>query len=94
MILRGFPGSTSGKESTCQCWRGDAGDVGSIPASGQSPGKGNGNHPSVLVWKIPGTEEPVSYLPWGCKESEATEHTLVSLVSLYLLSTYCTQGVG
>ena len=51
-------------------------------------------HSSVLVWKIPGTEEPVSYLPWGCKESEATEHTLVSLVSLYLLSTYCTQGVG
>ena len=34
----GFPGVSDGKESTC-----NAGDVGLIPGSGQSPGEGNGN---------------------------------------------------
>ena len=34
----GFPGGLVGKESTC-----NAGDAGSIPQSGRSPGGGNGN---------------------------------------------------
>ena len=34
----GFPGSSDGEESTC-----NAGDPGSIPGSGRSPGEGNGN---------------------------------------------------
>ena len=34
----GFPGGSDGKESVC-----NAGDPGSIPESGRSPGKGNGN---------------------------------------------------
>ena len=34
----GFPGDSDGKEST-----GNAGDPGSIPESGRSPGEGNGN---------------------------------------------------
>ena len=33
-----------------------AGDTGPIPGSGRSPGEGNGNHSSVLAWKIPWTE--------------------------------------
>ena len=33
-----FPGSSDGKESVC-----NAGDPGSIPGSGRSPGEGNGN---------------------------------------------------
>ena len=33
---RGFPGSSVGKESAC-----DAGDPGSIPGLGRSPGEGN-----------------------------------------------------
>ena len=32
-----------GKEYASQCRRGDAGDVGSIPESGRSPGVRNGN---------------------------------------------------
>ena len=36
----GFPNGSVGKESTCNT--GDAGDVGSIPGSGRSPGDGNG----------------------------------------------------
>ena len=41
----------SGKESTCK-----AGDMGSIPGSGRSPGEENG---SILAWEISGTEESV-----------------------------------
>ena len=35
-----------------------AGDTGLIPASGRSPGEGNGNPSSVLAWETPRTEEP------------------------------------
>ena len=34
----GFPGGSDGKESA-----NNAGDVGSVPGSGRSPGEGNGN---------------------------------------------------
>ena len=34
----GFPGGSDGKASAC-----NAGDLGSIPGSGRSPGGGNGN---------------------------------------------------
>ena len=34
----GFPGGSDGKESAC-----NAGDPGSIPGLGRSPGEGNGN---------------------------------------------------
>ena len=33
----GFPGGSDGKDSAC-----NAGDLGSIPESGKSPGEGNG----------------------------------------------------
>ena len=35
--MRGFPGGSDGKESAY-----NAGDLGSIPVSGKSPGEGNG----------------------------------------------------
>ena len=34
--IRGFPGGSAGKESTCT-----VGDLGSIPGLGRSPGEGN-----------------------------------------------------
>ena len=37
---------------------GDMRDAGSIPGSGRSPGGGHGNHPCILAWRIPWTEEP------------------------------------
>ena len=37
-MMVGFPGGSDGKESAC-----NAGDPGSIPGSGRSPGGGNGN---------------------------------------------------
>ena len=30
-------------------------------------------HSSILAWRIPWTEEPGSYSPWGHKESDMTE---------------------
>ena len=36
-VFLGFPGGSAGKESTC-----NAGDLGSIPGLGGSPGEGNG----------------------------------------------------
>ena len=30
-------------------------------------------HSSIFAWKIPWTEEPGGYSPWGCKESDMTE---------------------
>ena len=37
----------------------NAGDPGSIPGSGRSPGEGNGiSHSSILAWRIPWTEKP------------------------------------
>ena len=36
----------------------NAGDLGSVPGSGRSPGEGNGNPLSILAWNIPWTEKP------------------------------------
>ena len=30
-------------------------------------------HSSILAWRIPWTEEPGGYSPWGRKESDTTE---------------------
>ena len=48
-----FPGGSDGKGSGC-----NAGDLGSIPGSGRSPGERNGNPLQQLASKIPWTEEP------------------------------------
>ena len=48
---KGFPGGSDHKESACK-----AGDLGSIPGVGRSPGEGNGS--SILAWRILWTEGP------------------------------------
>ena len=42
-----------------------AGDASSIPGPGRSPGGENGNPPSILVWRIPRTQEPGGLQPMG-----------------------------
>ena len=42
-----FPVSPVGKESAC-----NAGDLGSIPWLGRSPGEGKATHSSILAWRI------------------------------------------
>ena len=48
MVFLGFPGGSDGKESAC-----NAGDLGSIPGSGRSPGEGMATHSRILAWRIP-----------------------------------------
>ena len=35
-----------------------AGDTGSIPGLGRSPGEGTTTHSNILAWEIPWTKEP------------------------------------
>ena len=59
MVIRGYDaptrvsGGSDGKKSACR-----AGDPGSIPGLGRSPGEGNNYPLSILAWEIPPTEGP------------------------------------
>ena len=81
-VWLGFLGGSDGKGSAC-----NAEDLSSIPESGRSPGKGNGNiFCSILAWKIPWTEKPGRlYSLWGHKELDMTEQLTLSL-SLFTTS--------
>ena len=57
-----FPGGSDGKESTC-----NVGYLDLIPGLGRSSGEGN-THSSILVWRIPWTEEPGGIQPMGATE--------------------------
>ena len=64
-----FPGSSAGKESPC-----NAGNPGSIPGSGRSPGEGNGYPLQYSCLENPMDHRSlVGYSPWGGKESDMTE---------------------
>ena len=61
----GFPGGSDGKESAC-----NAGDTGSVPEVGRSPGEGNGfpsgiPTPVFLPEESHGQRSLASYSPWG-----------------------------
>ena len=65
----GFPGGSDSKESVY-----NAGDPGSIPRLGRSPGKGNGYPLQCSSLENPhGQRSLVDYSPWGHKESDTTE---------------------
>ena len=63
-----FPCRSVGKESAY-----NAGDAGSIPRSGRSPGEGMATHSSILAWRIPWTEEPGGLQSMGSQESDTTQ---------------------
>ncbi|MES7737596.1 hypothetical protein U6U81_12190, partial [Cutibacterium acnes] len=69
--LGGFPGGSEsgGKESAC-----NAGDLGSIPGLGRSPGEGNGHPFQYSYLENPnGQRSLVGYSPWGHEELDTTE---------------------
>ena len=75
IVLSLHLGSSAGKESAC-----GAGDLGSIPGSGRSPGGGHGNplHYSCLE-NSHGERSLVGYTPWDLKKSDTTEQPTASL---------------
>ena len=65
----GFPGSSGGKESTC-----NAGDPGLIPGSGRFRGEGIGYPLQYSCLENPhGQRSLVGSSPRGCKESDTIE---------------------
>ena len=68
-VFLGFPGDWDSKESAC-----NAGDLGSIPGLGRSPGEGNGKLlqysclENSMVGGVLG-----GYNPWDHKQSDTTE---------------------
>ena len=69
----GFPGGSDGKESAS-----NAGNPGSIPGSGRSPGKGNG-YSSIVVEELHGERSLEGYSPRGRKEADMIEWLTLSL---------------
>ena len=45
-------------------------------------------HSSILAWRIPWTEEPVGYSPWGSTELDTTEQCTHLSIQGYLLLHY------
>ena len=58
----GFPGESDGKESAC-----NAGDPGSVPELGRSPGEEWLPTPVYLPGEFHGQRSLVGYSPWGHK---------------------------
>ena len=80
-----FPGGSDGKESAC-----NAGDLGSIPGLGRSPGEGNGNPLQYSGLDNPhGWSSLAGYSPWGHKESDTTERLYFTYV---LRLKWCLKG--
>ena len=65
--LQGFPGGSDGKASVY-----NAGEPGSIPGLGRSPGGGHGT-PGFWPEEFHGQRRLVGYSPWGHKKSDTTE---------------------
>ena len=81
----GFPGGSDGKESAC-----NEGDLGLIPGLGRFPGESMAIHSSILAWRIPMTNKPGSYGPWGHKELDMTErltqiHICIGFLAIWIL---------
>ena len=63
-----FPSGSDSKASAC-----NAGNLGSIPGSGRSPGEGNGNPLQYSCLKNPIERRPGRLQSVGCKELDMTE---------------------
>ena len=83
----GFPGGSVGKESACS-----AGDLGSIPGSGRSPGAGNGNPVQYdclrnpmdrRAWQAP-VHEIMSWRDWSDLAQHAWERSLGGIGYMYM----------
>ena len=88
---KGLPcSSVSKEESACS-----AGDPGSIPGLGRSPGRRKWQPtPISLPGKSHGRRILVGHSPWGCKESGATEQLTLTYLLKQKKSEYKDPGSG
>ena len=76
-----FPGGSEVKNLPA-----NAGDAGSIPGSGRSPGGGMATHSSIFAWEIPWTEEPGGLQSMGSQKNQTqttTNSTLTQAQEIY-----------
>ena len=97
----GFPGGSDSQECTC-----NAGDLGSIPGLGRSPGGGLGNPLQCFCWRIPMERGPWrATVHWVTKSSRSHnwaakhnipeyEYTIVCLYIYYLRASRLLPGFG
>ena len=78
----GFPDGSEVKNPAA-----NAGDLGSIPGMGRSPGEGNGNSLQYSCWKIPWTEEPGRLLSLGSQRVGISYYQFLSCISVLVF--YC-----
>ena len=84
VCVYGFPCGSDSKEFAC-----NVGDLGSIPVSGGFPGKGMATHSSILVWRIPWTEEPWGLQSMGFQsQTRLNTHTHTHTLILQILFPY------
>ena len=78
-----FPHSSLGKKSAC-----NAGDPGSIPGLGRSPGEGNSF--SILAWRTPWIEEPggLQFMVLQVRHDLATKITTTPGFTIKFLPNY------
>ena len=67
-------GGSDSKESAC-----NAGELGSIPGLGRSPGEGKGNSLQYSCLENSMDRAAWRYSTWGCKELDMTEQQTLSL---------------
>ena len=72
-VFLGFPRGSAGEVSTC-----NAGDLGSTPGLGRSPGEGKG-----YSLQYSGLENSMNYIVHGIAESAMTESLSLSAVFFY-----------
>ena len=79
-----FPGGSDSKESAH-----NAGDPGSVPGLGRSPGEGNGNPLQYSCLGNP-MDGGAFWAIWGCTEMDTTEQLTFSHFTFLLIRTYAT----
>ena len=72
--VRGFPGGSAGKESTC-----NAGDLGLIPRLGRAPGEGKG-----YPLQYSGLENSMDYIVHGVAKNRTQLNNFHSITQLLL----------
>jgi len=76
---RDFPGSSAIKNPSA-----NAGDTGSIPTLGRTPGEGNGNPSGIPAWEIPWTEGPGGLQSEECRHNLATKQRQLYVTGRHL----------